>query len=146
MSDSGDPHSPRAQRKARGWTSSAAGRCSSGRARCRTARERKRGREVRRRCDEGVRSKSEVISDVLWAAWRPSSSRSCSARPRRTASSAPCSRTWPCWAVGDAAFKSSHNASPLARNNYNTMKAGAEQKDVLNCPSVLWWFALKSLD
>lgn len=57
MSDSTGCHSPRAQRKARGWTSSAAGRCSSGRERCRTARtaeektggqeELWRGREVK---------------------------------------------------------------------------------------------------
>lgn len=61
MSDSADPHSPRAQRKARGWTSSAAGRCSSGRARCRaagTAEGKDGGRGgVRRSCDEGAGAK-----------------------------------------------------------------------------------------
>lgn len=113
--------SPQAQRTATGWTSSAAGRCSSDTVRSQTARgtQEKEG-DISATCFFFFfkcffsLQRRQRARGVLWAVWRPSSSRSCSARPLRTASSAPCSRTSPCWAVEQNV---QHNVSLLARTN-----------------------------
>lgn len=123
--------SPQAQRTATGWTSSAAGRCSSDTVRSQTARgtQEKEGDISAtcffKKCFFNVQRRQRARG-VLWAVWRRSSSRSCSARPLNTASSAPCSRTLPYWAVKQNV---QHNVSLLACTGHGEQISTWKAKD-----------------
>lgn len=128
--------SPQVPRKVRGWTSSAAERCSSGTARSRTVRTQEMRGSVTWRATTHWQTQHAAfwqrlkVRWVLWAAGRRSSSRSCSARPRHTASLAPYIHSSPCWAIRQSTQRDINHVQ-------RKLKWFLKQKAV-SCQHVVW--------